>query len=207
MRFPRKCHKANHTFKKVRPGTYQVSKNCIHKEKVNKHLAMLAKETDADSSIITLENIDMLTTRKLISAGIEPNRITAVECNKHVFKLMNSKIGNNIINGNIEDYIADAPIQKISVVYFDFMGNIRSLHMFRKGVNALKKHIIPNKLIIATTFCSGRGMLTEPELYNNCLDILEDAFSDSTVRCYWYYQYKRPGKSLTMHHYQFVIKA
>lgn len=111
----------------------------------------------------------------------------------------------NIVNDAIEDYIASASRQSIGGVYFDFTGNHVSVRMFAKGIRAISKHTTPNQLRIALTFSEGRrGKLSEPELYNSCLDLMKSAFINSIVKLIWYYPYKRP-RGMQMHHYQFII--
>jgi hypothetical protein len=198
-------NKATVAFKKTRPGVYQVHESDADKRIVNGILAIFM--SSVVGNIINLDNVKMLTTKALIKVGIDPSRITTVEYNDEVFKEMDRSLGSNIVPGKVEEYISDTPVKKIGGVYFDFTGNSNSLKMFKTGIYALRKHETPEKIRIATTFSRGRGgMMSELELYNECLDTMKTSFPSYYVVPKWSYTYKRVRSGLTMYHRQYILQ-
>jgi hypothetical protein len=195
--------KKRDVFNKKRPGPYQIHESDKDKRFVNSVVALFM--SNVIGNIINLDNVKMLTTKALIDQGINPDRITTVEYNKDIFKEM-PDVGSNIIYGKIEDYIDQTSVQKIGGVYFDFNGNNKSLEMFNKGIVALAKHDTPKQIKIATTFSTGRrGKMSEPEIYDNCLDIMEEAFPGYYVEPRVTYTYRRIRGGLTMHHQHYIL--
>lgn len=187
---------------RFRPGSYQVSKNCEHKQKVNTKLATFMKSVK--TKIILLDNVEMLSSRALLRKKILPRQLTVVEYDEDVFALMHLR-GVKIVNGAIEDYISSAECQSIGGAYFDFTGNHISLGMFDKSIHAMTRHKTPDRLRIALTFSLGRkGKFDEPELHDACMDMMRSAFPGSSVERVWYYIYKR-YRGMKMCHYQFII--
>jgi hypothetical protein len=198
-------NKANVAFKKMRPGSYKIHKDDEHKHHVNGMLSIFM--SNIKDNIFILDNVKMLTSKALIKMGILSRRITVVEYNEQVFEKMNRSLGVNIIYGGIEDYIIDMPIQKIGGIYFDYTGNHVPLKAFKRCIRDMRKHEIPDVLKIATTFSTGRkGKLNEPDLHNQCLDILEEVFDDYEVEPKYYYMYKRAASGYTMHHQHYVLR-
>lgn len=184
-------------------GSYRIKSDDKHKRIVNEHQAEFVKGNK--NEILLLDNVDMLTSKELVKNGISKPQITVIECVKKVYKEMSLDV--NIVHDRIEKYVETTSRKKIDSVYLDLNGNNLSLKVFERTVRALPRHDVSPVLRISTTFSVGRsGRMTEPELYNRCLDVMEEAFPDHTIKRGVYYTYPRNNGSMWMHYTQFILE-
>jgi hypothetical protein len=131
----------------------------------------------------------------------------------HVFM---SNVGNIIVNDSIDmpapkaliahgikpDNITEISRKTDSItgMYFVFQDS-QSLDMFKKSILAMSKEFETIK--IATTFSTDK--ISEPAIYNACLDIMESSFPDHFIisQCSYAYSIRR---GLIMHHQHFTLQ-
>ena len=204
----RKAKSGQNLINKKRRTSYNIRQDDVHKNHVNMSQAnFLDGERD---KIIILDNVGFLTSSALVKKGIDPSQIIVVESDVSVYNKMkgSNSLNVRIVNDSVEDFLQTAKRMKISALYFDFTGNSLSLKMFEKAIEAMKRHVVGNRIYISTTFSVGRrGVLQEHTLYNSSLDVMEKVFSEHSLengKYDYYYTYKR-GRGMRMHYTQYVM--
>jgi hypothetical protein len=175
--------------KKIKHG----SRSTLDKIHINEKLSEFMLNVD---NIIINDRIKIPVTKTLITYGIKPDNITTI------IGGISRKIDSpaNIVFGNIDEYIDKLPIQKIGGMYFIFQDG-GTLDMFKKSILAMGNHITPYILKIAITFYTDD--ISEPAIYNACLDIMESMGYSIIFQCSYAYSFRR---EIIMHHQQFTLQ-
>lgn len=127
----------------------------IEKEKCNKFVAECMEN---NWNILILDGENMRTTNMLIDSGIKPKQITVVERDIEIFKKMcDKKLGVNLYNATLEEYVKKYSVKKFQIVYFDFcctiVGSVTNDDYPLEVISKFLEKNCRECLLMAFTFC------------------------------------------------------